>query len=270
MDKTPFVSAGKGNMYWMILYIGAIIILPKLFGSIPGIIGAIVLIFGIYRITHKIELSKNKKILYSILVSLGGIIIALVLSLILTGAFDKLINTSSKTTENNQNTDQLQTTTATTKSDSSKEFKVYTMSNSLKVLYPADWTASQGDNEYVVNLQSKDNEKMIEVSYNVLPDGESKNVNVWKTDVIGYGKANPDLGIDQSSIEIKKIAGNNTLIFNQTGGGLYATQAIIPVESSGNNKYIQFTLKTNTANLLSSNQVILDEVITKTFLANIQ
>lgn len=83
MNNSPFIPAGKNNVSWMIFYIAVVIIFPKLFGLIPGIIGGILVVYGIQKIFSKMNLSKNKKIGYSILTVIGGGVVAIVISIIL-------------------------------------------------------------------------------------------------------------------------------------------------------------------------------------------
>ncbi len=48
----------RGNIYQFVLFVVAIITLPYLFGVIPGLVGTLVLILGVYKITNNISLNK--------------------------------------------------------------------------------------------------------------------------------------------------------------------------------------------------------------------
>jgi hypothetical protein len=159
--------------------------------------------------------------------------------------------------------------TSSVSDKTSQLFSTYSMSNGLKVSYPTDWIANKGDNEYVVDLSTKDNQTIVEVSYNVFEDNTSKNANQWKAELIKTIKANPNSGIDQSSIVIKKYNGNDALMFNQVTDMNYVSQAIFPIESSGNKKYIQFTLNVNKTNhVATDSRDIFNQIIEETLKAN--
>lgn len=82
MENTTLKPVGKNSVGWIILYIACFIVLPKLFGYIPGLIAAVIIIFGTYKIAASQTLTKNKKILYSILVCVGSVLLAFILSIV--------------------------------------------------------------------------------------------------------------------------------------------------------------------------------------------
>jgi len=259
MNSNSFIPAGKNNIYYMILFIGSIIILSKLFGSIPGIIGAIILFFGIYKTVSRVTLSKNKKILYSIICGIGGIVSALLISLLLQSIFIRFApSINDQVPYKGLNKNQIV-----------QRFEIYSMKNGLKIAYPSDWSIHEGDNEYVANIQPASRNGLIEVSYNVWSDNQSKSIEEWKSDVITLANSNPEIGIDKSSIVIKKILENyfiflNTIVKKE---GVFARQAVTIIEGSNNNKYIQFTLKTDEQNFIGD-QLILDNIISQSLIAN--
>ena len=245
----PFASAGKGNMYWMILYIGAIIIFPKLFGSIPGIIAAVVLISGIYKITHKADLSKGKKITYSILTGIGSIVLAIVLSMVLVTAFEKVTNSSVDNTVPSIQTSQ--------NIDTQDGFKSYKFKNTgLSTSYPSDWAVTESEDGYAVSFTSPDQRADIGMSLNVLENGESMTLEQFKSGVIEQSKNNTEDTLDQSSVVIKKVNGKDWLFLNSThkkdGQIYYGRSAVFVTGNYNNSQYIQVSLNSYKDNFATS------------------
>ncbi len=256
MNKIPFASAGKGNMYWMILYIGVIIIFQYFFDSIPGIIAAAVLIFGIYRITHKADLSKGKKITYSILTGIGSIVLAIVLSMVLVTAFEKVTNSSVDNTVPSVQTSQ--------NTDTQDGFKTYKFKAGLSTSYPSDWEVTESEDRYAVSFTSPDQRADIGMSLNVLENGESMTLEQFKSGVIEQSKNNTESTLDQSSVVIKKVNGKDWLFLNSTSkenGQVYYTRSAVFVTGNYNNsQYIQVSLNSYKDNF-STSAALFDKVV---------
>ena len=257
MNKIQFALAGRGNMYWMILYIGAIIIFPKLFGSIPGIIAAVVLIFGIYKITHKADLSKGKKITYSILTGIGSVFLAIVLSLVLVTVFEKVTNSSIDNTMPSVQTSQI--------TDTQNGLKTYKFKNTgLSTSYPSGWTVTESEDGYAVSFTSLDQRADIGMSLNVLENGESMSLEQFKSGVIEQSKNNTEDTLDQSSVVIKKVNGKDWLFLNSThkkdGQIYYGRSAVFVTGNYNNSQYIQVSLNTYKDNF-STSVAVFDRMI---------
>jgi hypothetical protein len=259
MNKIPFASAGKGNMYWMILYIGAIIIFPKLFGSISGIIAAIVLIFGIYKITHKADLSKGKKITYSLLTAIGSVALAIILSLVLVTVFEKVTDTK---IDNSNVSPSIETSQNTSVQSG---FSTYKFKNAgLTTSYPSGWTVTESEDGYAVSFTSPDQKADIGMSLNVLENGQSMTLEQFKSGVIEQSKNNTDGTLDQSSVVIKKVNGKDWLFLNSTikenGQVYYVRSAVFVTGNYNNSQYIQVSLNSYKDNF-STSAALFDKVV---------
>lgn len=88
LEKRKKMIDNKKSYMWSILYI-ALLIIGQALAGIGGMIGAFIISFGVHKVVRNPDLSTSKKWVYSILCTVGGLIVAflvmLVFALILIG-----------------------------------------------------------------------------------------------------------------------------------------------------------------------------------------
>ncbi|MEI6553027.1 MAG: hypothetical protein WCO09_00495 [bacterium] len=258
------LPAIRKTPYLFTLYVVAVIVLPKLFGSIPGVVGALILIFGVYGITKKVELSKSRKIVYSIAVAIISAVISLLLSLLLMSFLGKYLDLN---TDNALKNNQIESIATKNASDSKDlpQFKIYKFKNTeFSIPYPASWTVTESEDGYAASFDSPDGKVDIGATLSVISSGESMTLEKFRDGVIELSKNNSNDVPDQSSMVIKKINGKDWLFVNavhkRDGYISYGRGAIYITGNYNGSQYVQMGLETYQEDFAKS-AVLFDQII---------
>lgn len=235
------IEKPKKPLNWMILYIALLVIGQKLAG-IGGAIGGVFIAIGLNRVIRNPNYPKNKKILYSLLYTIGGIVMALVIATGLTFVLRYYFPTIGQ------------------KSNIESTYKVPSNFSSYKnenmeissLAYPTGWTIAEGKkDEYQVNFQAPDKIANITVNLTALDAGQTLDYKTYTSGLAEQAKAEPSIGFEKTGEEIKNINGKDWLIYDsiisvKSANKVYYNRTAMLLTGKYNNRqYFQFLMESD-------------------------
>lgn len=249
------VTKPKKSQGWMVLYIGLVIVGRQLAG-IGGAIGGVFIAFGLNKVLRNPDYSKGKKVFYSILYSIGGIVMALAIGIALTLALQHYFPTIEKKS-NVESTYQIPS-----------NFTVYKNQNMeiSSLVYPTGWTVTEGKkDEYEVNFQAPNKVANIMVNLTALEAGQSLDYKTYTSRIIEQAKTEPRISFEKTGEQIKNINGKDWLVYDSIVGVksantvYYTRTAMLNTDASGR-QYFQILMESDKDHF-AEDSAILDKVI---------
>jgi len=246
----------KKPLNWMILYIALLVIGQQLAG-IGGAIGGVFIAFGLNRVIRNPNYPKNKKILYSILYTVGGVAMALVIAFGLTLVLRYYFPTIGQKS-NIESTYQVPSNFSTYKNDNMEI---------SALAYPTGWTVNEGKkDEYTVNFQSPDKIANVTVNLLALDEGQTIDYKTYTTTLSEEVKAEQSITFEKTGEQIKNIDSKNWLIYDSIIGVksqntlYYNKTAILVTGKYGGRQYFQLLMESDKENFVEDSK-ILDKMI---------
>lgn len=246
----------KKPMNWMILYIALSLIGQQLLG-IGGAIGGVFIALGLNRVIRNPNYPKNKKILYSILYTVGGIAMALIIVRGLTLVFIYYFPTIGLK-PSIESTYQVPSNFSTYKNDNMEI---------SALAYPTGWTVNEGKkDEYTVNFHSPNKRANVTVDLFVLDEGQTIDYKTYTITFFDEAKAEPSVTFEKTSEQIKNIDSKDWLIYDSIIGVksqntlYYNKTAILVTGKYGGRQYFQILLESDKENFVEDSK-ILDKMI---------
>jgi len=241
-------NSDKKKYLWSFLYLVLVIVGQQLAG-IGGIVGAVIISFGIHRTCRNPDLSTTKKWIYSILYTIGGLIVAWIIVILLTGVLAGIFGANSLANVNSDKNIEANYTVE-------QGFKTYKNSNmEISALqYPADWTVTEDKDNYQVVFESPDKISAITVTLYGLEEGQTINLNTYTADLLKEDQADDSFSFQKTNEQIKKINGKDWLIFDgimTIPASNYVALERIALFVTGKyegRQYLNFILETNADN----------------------
>ncbi len=250
------IEKPKKPLNWMILYIALFVIGQQLAG-IGGAIGGVFIAFGLNRVIRNPNYPKNKKILYSILYTIGGVAMALVIAFGLTLVLRYYFPTIGQKS-NIESTYQVPSNFSTYKNENMEI---------SSLAYPTGWVITEGKkDEYTVNFQSPDRIANATVNLLALDEGQTLDYKTYTTELTEQAKAEPSITFEKTGEEIKSINGKDWLIFDSIVGVksqntfYYNRTAILVTGKYGNRQYFSLIIESDKDNF-SEDLKISDKMI---------
>lgn len=235
------ITKPKKSQGWMLLYLALLIVGQRLAG-IGGAMGGAFIAFGLNKVLRNPDYSKGKKVFYSILYSIGGIVMALVIGIALTLALRYYFPTIGQKS-NIESTYQVPS-----------NFTAYKNQNMeiSSLAYPTGWTVTEGKKEeYQVNFQAPDRTANITVNLTALDAGQTLDYKTYTAGLVEQAKAEPSINFEKTDEEIKNINGKDWLIYNSivtiknTGNIYYNRTAMLITGNGGGRQYFQFLMESD-------------------------
>ena len=249
------IKPKKSLNNWYVLYLVLLIGGQQLAGN-GGAIAGVFIALGLNKVLRNADYSKGKKVFYSILYSVGGIVIALVIGMALTLALRHYFPTVGQKS-NIESTYQVPS-----------NFTAYKNQNMeiSSLAYPTGWTITEGKkDEYQVNFQAPSKVSNITVSLTALDIGQSLNYKTYTAGLVEQVKAEPSISFEKTGEQIKNINGKDWLIYDSILGVksantvYYNRTAMLNTDASGR-QHFQFLMESDKDHF-AEDSAILDKVI---------
>lgn len=247
-------SKPKKPLNWMILDAALLIFGGKLAG-IGGAIGGAFIAFGLNKVITNPNYPKSKKILYSILYTIGGVAMALIIATGLAFALVYYFPTIGQKS-NIESTYQVPSNFSTYKN---------TNMEISSLAYPTGWKVTEENkDEYAVSFESPNGTTAVTVNLLLSDEGQTLDYKTYTTKLTELAKAEPSITFEKTGEEIKSINGKDWLIYNSIVGiknTVYQNRtAILVTGKYDNRQYFQFLMESDKDNFVEDSK-ILDKMI---------
>jgi hypothetical protein len=200
------IKPKKSLNNWYVLYLVLLIGGQQLAG-IGGAIGGVFIAFGLNKVLRNADYSNGKKVFYSILYSIGGIIMALVIGIALTFVLRYYFPTIGQKS-NIESTYQIPSNFTAYKN---QDMEISSLA------YPTGWTVTEGKkDEYKVLFESPNKISNATVSLLVSEKDKLIDYKTYWAQIAEEFKSQPNIDIQKTSEEIKNINGKEWLIITIT------------------------------------------------------
>ncbi len=229
-----------------------LIIFPILIGfklaGVGGLLGGFIIVFGINRTIRNIDFSASKKIIYSVLYLVGGVVLALLVAFGLTYAMKTFWpqNISPKTI-------------SVRPPSGFSEYRNETL-EVQNLFYPSGWETTFDQEQYMVTFEAPDTSRTILFGIVAVGEGETFETKTIADGVILSFK-NEGMTIDSSKDETTEVNGQKALytdiIFrNKTPDTLYERVIVFPTGRYGGRQYVYFIMNTDKGRRVSDMQIL--------------